>query len=352
MKKTKTILALALCAVMTMSLAACGGMPTGWQQSTPQPSGNADFSGKPEGGSQEAVPADTLGTEEDLSETTTISIDELVEETNTSSGMWELAQRIFPDVILYKSSMGQFTYVPINKKLPLCEYDWTKLVRLVKGHKELEYVDNGETLSLKGIDVSRYQGEIDWEKVAADGVKFAFIRLGYRGYETGKLTLDSDFEKNVSGAIKNGVAVGVYFVTQAISEEEGIEEADFVLQNIAPYNITWPIVLDIEEAGGGGSNVRTSQLTAAERTDYTIAFCERIKEKGYTPMLYCAIRWFVEELELERLTDYEKWFAQYFNRPYYPYEFHVWQYTNQGAVDGIKGNVDLNISMKDFGKKE
>ncbi len=350
MKKINRITACLLSIAMVMSLAACGGMPTGWKdQSSGQPA-ESSVSAKPDG----AVPpsdTDPVSEAEDAAETATISADELTSEMDTSSSMWELAQRIFPDLILYKSSSGKFTYTPINKDLPLCEYDWTNLTRLSTKHKEFEYVENGETKSVKGIDVSSYQGEIDWEKVAADGVKFAFIRLGYRGYESGKLVLDKEFEKNVTGAIKSGVAVGIYFVTQAISEEEAVEEADFVMETIRPYNITWPIVLDIEEAGSGGSNVRTIGLTAPERTDYVIAFCERVKEKGYTPMLYCAIRWFVEELELDRLTDYEKWFAQYFNRPYYPYEFNVWQYTNQGSVSGIKGNVDLNISMKDFGAK-
>lgn len=345
MKKIQKLTAVFLSAVMLMTFAACGADP---ERSSAEPSNSPGFIAKPDGLDAESAEND----DEDEAATVSISVDQLISDANTSSSMWELAQRIFSDKIIYKSSSGQYTYAHIDRNLPLCEYDWTNIVQLDKPHREVEYMTEGDTVSIKGIDVSRYQGEIDWEKVAADGVKFAFIRLGYRGYETGKLVLDSSFEANVTGAVKNGVAVGVYFVTQAVSEEEGREEADFVIENIAPYNITWPVVLDIEDAGDGGSGVRTSQLSAEERTDYVIAFCERIKEKGYTPMLYCAIRWFVEMLELERLTDYDKWFAQYFNRPYYPYEFHVWQYTNKGAVDGISGNVDLNISMKDYGKKD
>lgn len=275
-----------------------------------------------------------------------VSREELIRSLNESSSMWELAQRIFNNAIIYRSKSGQYTSAPIDKELPLCEYDWSNLQRLLKSHREFEYVEDGKVKSIKGIDVSRYQGDINWEKVASDGVRFVFVRLGYRGYETGKLTMDSKFEDNIKGALKNGIAVGVYFVTQAVSEEEGREEAEFVLEAIAPYKVTWPIVLDIEEAGG---KARTDGLSASERTDFVIAFCDRVRESGYTPMLYCAVRWFIEELELERLTDCEKWFAQYFNRPYYPYEFHVWQYTNKGSVAGISGNVDLNISMKDYG---
>lgn len=291
--------------------------------------------------------ADNTAEEDD--EVLTISLSDFTKYANDSASLWEFAQRFFTDVIVYKDSLGQYRYEPINRDLPQSDYDFTNLVNVKTQGKEYEYRVDGETVSIKGIDVSKYQGEIDWEKVAADGVKYAFIRLGYRGYSTGKMVMDESFEYNVTEALKNGVAVGVYFVTQAVSAEEGAEEAAFVLDAIAPYNITWPIVLDMEEAAG--SNARTLGLSAEERTDATVAFCEAIKKAGHTPMLYSHIRWFIEELELERLTDYDKWFAQYFNRPFFPYEFQVWQYTNTGSVDGIKGNVDLNISFVDYAEK-
>jgi lysozyme len=113
-----------------------------------------------------------------------------------------------------------------------------------------------------------------------------------------------------------------------------------------PYNVTWPVVLDIEEAAS--VTARTTNLTKEQRTDFAIAFCETIKEAGYTPMLYCNIRWFIQELDLARLTEYDKWLAQYFNRPFFPYELQMWQYTSSGRVDGIIGNVDLNLSFVDY----
>ncbi len=277
-----------------------------------------------------------------------VSVDTFKEYVDSSVNMWEFIQRFFSDVIVYKGEGGKYCYEPVDRSLPQSDYDWNNLQEVGLDTREVEYVVDGETVSIKGIDVSRYQGDIDWEKVANDGVKFAFIRLGYRGYSTGKLVIDEKYEYNVSEALKNGIDVGVYFVTQAVSVEEAREEAEFVLDAVKPYDARWPIVLDIEDAGSG--NARTSLLTQEERTDFVCAFCERIKEGGKTPMIYANIRWFIERLDISRIAGYDKWFAQYFNRPFFPYAFQVWQYTSSGTVDGIEGPVDLNISFKDYSK--
>lgn len=280
------------------------------------------------------------------SDTVTISKERLLELVNESGSLWELAQRFFDDIILYKNEIGRFDYIPVNKDLAQSDYNWDCLEQLLKSHKEFEYRVGGQTVSIKGIDVSSYQSDIDWKKVADDGVKFAFIRLGYRGYESGELTLDNRFEDNIVGALSNGIRVGVYFVTQAVSVEEAREEAQFVLDAIAPYNVTWPVVLDLESTSG--AHPRTEDLLPSQRTNYVIEFCKAVEKKGYTTMLYSNIGWFINQLELERLDEYDKWFAQYFNRPFFPYEFQVWQYTSSGSVAGIKGNVDLNIAMYDY----
>ncbi len=311
----------------------------------------------PKAGSKDPDPEPPVATEPAI-ETPQEHMLEFSEETikhygETSSNLWELLQRFFTDQIVYRDKLGNFCYEPVNTDLPLSDYDWENLVDVtpLSGGKELEYREDGVTTSLKGIDVSRYQETIDWEKVAADGVKFAIIRLGYRGYASeGKLVMDANFEENVVGALKAGVAVGVYFVTQAISEAEAVEEAQFVAEAIRPYNITWPVVLDIEATSS--TTPRTKDVTQQERTDYTIAFCEEIKRLGYTPMLYANIRWYIEELDLTRLTAYDKWFAQYFNHPFFPYAFQMWQYTDSGKVDGIKGKADMNLAFKDYGAKE
>ena len=285
---------------------------------------------------------------EELEGSLTVTQEEIYRYATDSSTVWEFAQRFFTDTVVYKDRDGKFVFEPINPDLPRSAYNWDNLVELETAHREVAYVQGGQTRSMKGIDISRYQKTVDWEKVAADGVAYAIIRLGYRGYDKGGLVMDELYEENVQGALNNGVAVGVYFVTQAISVEEAIEEAEFVLEHIKGHDITWPVVLDLEDPAS--LTARTVGLSQEERTDITVAFCETVREAGYTPMLYCNIRWFMEELDLTRLTEYDKWFAQYFNRPFFPYEYQMWQYTNNGRVDGITGPVDLNLSFVDYGQ--
>ncbi len=212
---------------------------------------------------------------------------------------------------------------------------------------EITYVSGEEVISHKGIDVSKFQGEIDWKSVKNDGVEYAFIRLGIRGYTSGEIVLDESFEENVTGALEEDMHVGVYFFSQAVTEEEILEEADFVIENLEPYEIDYPVVIDIEEINS--NNARTNDLTAEERTQLVITFCERIKEAGYTPMIYGNLKTFLLMLDITQLEEYEKWYAYYSTEEfYYPYDFSVWQYTESGSVDGIDTDVDINISFKEW----
>jgi lysozyme len=257
----------------------------------------------------------------------------------------EFLQRFFDDVIVYWDA-NQIVYAPIDENLPKHSYDFEN--NLVNLETEIQYHNNGVPAGIKGIDVSKYQGKIDWKKVKEDNVDFAMIRVGYRGYQNGKIVIDEYCKKNIEGALANGIKVGVYFFSQAISIEEVLEEAEMVLDMIKDYDITYPVVYDAEEIQG--ENVRTAKLTTQERTDITIAFCEKIKEAGYKPMIYANVSWFVGRLDLSRLVMYDKWFAQYFRTPFFPYDFQIWQYTAKGKIKGIEGNVDLNISFKDYSK--
>ena len=270
-----------------------------------------------------------------------------------STSMTEIMQRMLSDYIVYQNEIGDFVYAPIDESLPKHNYDYSHLTNVNNNVKPIfEYKDEEAGIeSLKGIDVSKYQGEIDWKLVASDGIKFAFIRVGYRGYGSeGKLVVDPAFEANIKGALENDIDVGVYFFTQAITEEEAAAEADFVLENIKPYRVNWPIVWDVEYAGS--MKARTINLDAEKRTDCCIAFCERIAEAGFTPMVYANTKWFVEELDLTRLSEYDKWFAQYWNQPGFPYEYQIWQYTDKAKIKGIEGNTDLDISFVDYSKKD
>lgn len=240
---------------------------------------------------------------------------------------------------------GKYNFFPIMESISKNNYVLENFV-LDEESGRFSYVDDtGEVHSRMGIDVSRHQGDIDWEKVAGDGIEYAFIRVGFRGSAEGKLVEDEQFEDNIKGALNNGIKVGVYFYTQATSVEEAKEEAKFLLDLIKPYKITYPVVLDLEEVEGKS---RTDGMTQQDFTDTSLAFLEAVKDAGYTPMIYGNLKTFFIMLDLEQIQEYDKWFAYYQAPVYFPYEFSVWQYTSSGTVDGIKGNVDLNVCMKDY----
>lgn len=261
----------------------------------------------------------------------------------SGDGTSAMLRYFYPEEIVVASD-NRYYFFPILDTLKHHSYVEEQFVMNESGI--LEYAPNGEVLSRKGIDVSKYQSSINWKKVAGDGVEYAFIRLGIRGSSEGKLVLDETYEYNMENALENNIDVGVYFFTQALNKEEAVEEAEFVLENLEEYNISYPVVLDVEDIEV--KNPRTKDMTRQDWTDVCIAFCERIKEAGYTPMIYGNLKTFMLMVDLEQLEEYEKWFA-YYNTPlYFPYEFSIWQYTSTGSVDGIKGDVDLNISMKDW----
>ncbi len=250
------------------------------------------------------------------------------------------------DVVVY--SNGKYNFFPITDTLKQHNYVYDNFK--VMENDQIVYVDDtNEILSKKGIDVSRYQESIDWKEVAADGVEYAFIRAGVRGTTEGKIQEDTYFEDNIEGALDNDVAVGVYFFSQATTPKEAVEEAEFVLELIEPYDVTYPIVYDLEEVTS--ENARTNGLTKEEFTENCIAFCETVKAAGYTPMIYGNLKTFMIMLDMQQVEEYEKWFAYYSTEVYFPYEFSIWQYTSEGTVSGIKGDVDLNICMKDFGEQ-
>ena len=253
----------------------------------------------------------------------------------------KMLREFFPENLIYYDE-EQYVFAPVLDEVKKHDLLPENFVENDKG--EMQYVENGVVTSHKGIDVSKYQGDIDWKAVKEDGVEYAFVRLGLRGYESGKLVLDEYFDKNMRGANEADVAAGVYFFTQAVTVEEAKEEAAYVLENISEYDVTCPIVFDVEMIVG--ANGRANNLTKEERTDIAIAFCEVIRQAGYTPMIYGNVKCFTKMLDLARLEDYEKWYAFYDNYMYIPYEVSCWQYTEKGTVKGIKNKVDLNISYK------
>lgn len=210
-----------------------------------------------------------------------------------------------------------------------------------------------------GIDVSKYQGTIDWSKAASSGIDFVMVRVGYRELSNGKIVADSNAKYNMQEAQKNGIAVGVYFFSTAISQEEAIEEANWVADYIAQYAITYPVAYDCE--GYQQASGRQYSMTKSERTQAALAFLNRIKERGYTPMFYAAKselegnqQWETDKIAAE----YKIWVAQYPSEAYpstakssYTGVHAMWQYTNQGTITGISQPVDVNIAYFGYDKK-
>lgn len=270
-------------------------------------------------------------------------LDKLKELMLTGEGTTAMLRYFYPNDIVVVDA-GEYYFFPISDELAHNTYNPEQLA--LDENQIMSYYENGEDISHKGIDVSKYQGKIDWAKVAGDGVEYAFIRLGIRGYTEGAIQEDETFENNIKGARRNDIEVGVYFFTQATSVEEAEEEARYVLDMIEPYKVDYPVVIDVEAVSN--PNARTRDLTKEERTEYCIAFCEVIKNAGYTPMIYGNLKTFMLMLDIEQLEDYDKWFAYYDEQFYFPYEFKVWQYTDTGTVSGIGTDVDLNISFEDL----
>lgn len=190
-----------------------------------------------------------------------------------------------------------------------------------------------------GIDVSKWNGTIDWNAVRNSGISYVIIRCGYRGSSTGVLVEDPMFRTNIQGATAAGLKVGVYFFTQAINEVEAVEEASMVLSLIRNYSISYPVFIDTERANG-----RADGLDAATRTAVCRAFCETIRNAGYSAGVYASKYWYYDNLNYSSLSGYNIWLAQYASEPTFNHRYDLWQYTENGTVNGVNGHVDMNIS--------
>lgn len=246
-------------------------------------------------------------------------------------------------IFSFRDVFGAPYKAKLNRSIPLCPYDKNSFVH--EGYK-VNYEDE-HYYSQLGIDVSRHIGDIDWNRVKADGYEFAIVRLAYRTYgiRSGTLNLDKNFLKNFCGAQDSGLEVGVYVYSQAINEMEAIEEADFVIDELERNHLEpeLPIVYDPESVID--DIARTDHVTPAQFTLNAIAFCKRVKERGYVPMIYANMLWEAYKLDLSRLPDIPIWYADYEEYPQTPYMFEYWQYTNEGRVDGIESPVDIDIRL-------
>lgn len=244
------------------------------------------------------------------------------------------------EITIYDIEDG-YMKVPYNDQAIKHSYNWEE--HLTNNNGIYSYEDDVYTSKL-GIDVSSYQKNINWKKVKEAGVEFAILRIGYRGYgESGKLVEDPMFEKNYANAIKEGIEIGVYFFSQSVNEDEIKEEVDFVCKRLEGKEISYPVVFDLEKIKN--DEARTDNLTTEEITSMTEQFCKLIEEKGYTPCIYGNAKIFTTKMKLEQFNNYQKWYADYQEKPIYIYDFEIWQYTEEGKINGISGNIDLNIQF-------
>ena len=198
---------------------------------------------------------------------------------------------------------------------------------------------NSEQNAVLGIDVSKWNQNIDWDKVKEAGVQFVIIRCGYRGSKTGVLVEDPYFRQNIKGAKEAGLKVGVYFFTQAINQAEAVEEASMVLSLTEGYELDYPIFIDTEGSGG-----RADTLDAVTRTAVCEAFCETVEQAGQEAGVYASRNWYYNNVDDDVLSRYTIWVAEYRKEPLYTGRYDIWQYTSSGQIDGINGRVDLNLS--------
>ncbi len=203
-----------------------------------------------------------------------------------------------------------------------------------------------------GIDVAKYQGTIDWAKAAATGIDFAMVRVGYRTQNSGEIVADTNARYNMQEATANGLKIGAYFFSTAITEEEAREEARWVADYISQYQITYPVAYNCE--GFQNADNRQYSLTKTERTDCAIAFLNEIYGQGYTPMFYASKNEMTADADWETSRiekNFKIWVSQYPGTPYpetqassYAGVHDMWQFTNNGTVDGISKPVDINVA--------
>ncbi|MBQ8000946.1 MAG: glycoside hydrolase family 25 protein [Ruminococcus sp.] len=236
--------------------------------------------------------------------------------------------------------------IPAIEGVPLSTYKDENFVTDDKGFKH--YYQDGELCSYVGIDVSAYNGDIDWQAVKASGVDFVMLRIGGRGYGAeGVMYEDSYFKSNLRGAKAAGLMVGAYFFSQAVSAQEAVEEAEYALSLIGRVSLDYPVAFDWEIMEGV-DEARTENISPQTLTDCARVFCDRIKKAGYTPALYTGSQLAYYKYDLGQLSDIDIWYAFYNDTPALYYNYMIWQYSCTGQVSGIQGDVDLNICFKNY----
>ncbi len=244
----------------------------------------------------------------------------------------------YEGMVQVSDGMGGQMWVKLYEQLPVSSFEEEDF------YPDGEFINyRGEKFTaLRGIDVSQHQLEVDWKAVAEDGVEFAIIRGGYRGYSEGLIYEDEFFRDNIEGAIEQGIKVGVYFFSQAVNTDEASEEARFILELIEGYDLDLPVFYDWEYVSNVGET-RTDELEGKTITDNCLAFTGLIEEAGYEAGVYFYRGLAYAEYELDRLGSLIFWAAAPGDAPDFYYAHRIWQYSFTAKVQGIETDTDLNL---------
>ena len=254
-------------------------------------------------------------------------------------------------ILLSDNTYGQI-WLPVLADVPLSSHPVENMVETDQG-RVLSFDAEGNLNALTGIDISAHNTVTDWAAIKADGIDFVMLRVGYRGYGvgTGKLAKDTQFREYYRAAKSAGLMVGAYFFSQAISEEEAVEEAILTAQQLEGCDLDFPVAYDWELIFHDDEGARTDNVPVDVLTDCVLAFCQNMESFGYRTMVYQNKRTSLFKLDLPRLNGIPFWLAEYGDGPTYIYDYDMWQYSCTGTVAGISGDVDLNLCFKDFSQE-
>lgn len=251
------------------------------------------------------------------------------------------------DKLEFIDKNGESVWYEILSNVNKHEYDLKNSLNL--GEKDRLYYQKDNKKGYTGIDISKENVVEDFAKVKNDGIDFIMLRVGFRGYSSGGLQLDDNFVQNISAVNANNIYAGVYFESQAINEQEAIEEANFSVGAVGNSNIRYPIAISF--VSDSGEAARSEKLSMKERTKIAKAFCDTVKQYGYNPVIKASRDDLISKFNLEDLNDYDIWISDYAYPTDYPYDFSMLEYTADGTVDGIVGNIPMNISFVKYDEK-
>ena len=260
-------------------------------------------------------------------------------------------ERLGQKILLSDDTFGQI-WIPVLSDVALSQHPLEQMVLQPDG-RMTSFDDAGNLNAMTGIDISTHNPVSDWNRVKADGIDFVMLRVGYRGYgiDTGTIHADDKFRQYYRDAKAAGLLVGAYFFSQAITEEEAVEEAVFTAEQLKGCELDFPVAYDWELIFHD-NEARTNNVPVETLTDATLAFCQNIESFGYQPMIYQNKRTSLFKLDLPRLQGIPFWLAEYGDGPTYIYDYGMWQYSCNGIVDGISGSVDMNLCFFDYSQAD